>query len=248
MSKQIFLADQSVTIQKVVELTFMEEGYEVVAVGNGEEARRRLAELEPDVVIADVGLPEVSGYDLAREVKDSPRPVPVLLLVSTFQPFDDARFAACGADAHLRKPFDSQELLGLVGSLTGGAPADAGPAQAEATSAAPAAVEVAPPPAAAPLPPVSPEPAPVEPAPVEPPPSAEALGAEAPVALPPPSAEPPAAPPAGPLSDEDVERIARRVVELLGDEVLREVSWEVVPDLAEIVIKDRLQELESQLD
>jgi len=50
------------------------------------------------------------------------------------------------------------------------------------------------------------------------------------------------------LSDEEVDRIARRLVELLGDKVVRDVAWEVVPDLAEVVIKDRLRELESQVE
>jgi hypothetical protein len=66
--------------------------------------------------------------------------------------------------------------------------------------------------------------------------------------VPPPGVAQPAAAaaPAAGLSDADVDRIARRVVELMGDGVLREVAWEVVPDLAEVVIKDRLRELESQ--
>ena len=50
------------------------------------------------------------------------------------------------------------------------------------------------------------------------------------------------------LTDEDVERIARRVVELIGDQTVREISWDVIPDLAEIVIKDRIRELESQVE
>jgi hypothetical protein len=63
--------------------------------------------------------------------------------------------------------------------------------------------------------------------------------------------EPPAAASAdgrASLSDGDVDRIARRLAELLGDQVVREVAWEVVPDLAEVLIKDRLRQLESQVD
>jgi hypothetical protein len=52
----------------------------------------------------------------------------------------------------------------------------------------------------------------------------------------------------GRLSDEDVDRVARRVVELLGDRAVRDVAWEVIPDLAEVIIRDRLRELESQVE
>ena len=52
----------------------------------------------------------------------------------------------------------------------------------------------------------------------------------------------------GGLSDEDVDRIARRVIELMSDQTVREISWDVIPDLAEIVIKDRIRELENQVD
>ena len=57
-----------------------------------------------------------------------------------------------------------------------------------------------------------------------------------------------AAPANGALSDADVDRIARRVVELLGERLVREVAWEVIPDMAELVIKDRIRELERQLE
>jgi hypothetical protein len=75
--------------------------------------------------------------------------------------------------------------------------------------------------------------------------------APAELAAPPPATASPAtaaAPSNGSLSDADVDRIARRVVELIGEQAVREVAWEVVPDMAELVIKDRLRELERQLD
>ena len=67
---------------------------------------------------------------------------------------------------------------------------------------------------------------------------------------PPPAAEPPAAAHEGNgrLSEEDVERIARRVVELMGDKAVRDIAWEVIPDLAEVVIRSRLRELEAQVE
>ncbi|HEY6322940.1 MAG TPA: response regulator [Thermoanaerobaculia bacterium] len=152
MSRRILLADDSVTIQKVIELTFMDDDYEVRAVGNGDEALAMLTALTVDFVIADVHMPGASGYEVCRRSKQLRPEVPVLLLVGTFEPFDEAQARESGADSFLKKPFDSQELLGRVHELLGpataataataaGAPqpvgATAAPA-AQATSAAPA--------------------------------------------------------------------------------------------------------------
>lgn len=117
MSRTILLADDSVTIQKVIELTFMDENYEVVSLGNGSAALDYLDSGRPDIVIADVHMPGASGYEVCRKVKSSHPDVPVLLLVGTFEPFEEAEAEAAGADSYLKKPFDSQELMGLVKSL-----------------------------------------------------------------------------------------------------------------------------------
>lgn len=111
MSKRILLADDSVTIQKVVELTFLDEDFEVVSVSNGTQALARLEEGEPDLVIADVHMPGAGGLEVCRESKSRRPWIPVLLLVGTFEPFDPSEATAAGADAYLKKPFDSQELL-----------------------------------------------------------------------------------------------------------------------------------------
>jgi CheY-like chemotaxis protein len=134
MSRRILLADDSVTIQKVIELTFMDDDYEVRAVGNGDEALAMLTALKVDFVIADVHMPGATGYDVCRRSKQLQPQVPVLLLVGTFEPFDEAQARECGADSFLKKPFDSQELLGRVHDLLGGSQA---PAQAAAAPPAP---------------------------------------------------------------------------------------------------------------
>ena len=126
MGTRILLADDSVTIQKVVELTFMDEDYEVVAVRNGDEAIARLDEAQPSLVIADVHMPGANGYDVCRRVKQWRPGTPVLLLVGTFEPFQDDEAASAGADGHLKKPFDSQELLRRVEALLASAGAPAG--------------------------------------------------------------------------------------------------------------------------
>jgi CheY-like chemotaxis protein len=419
MKRRILLADDSVTIQKVIELTFMDEDYEVRAVSNGDEAVALLSEMKPDFVIADVHMPGANGYEVCRRAKALRPELPVLLLVGTFEPFDEAQAAAVGADSFLKKPFDSQELLQRVDELlaakaptiampvTAASPAvtpapAAHPAMAEpdwaampdlaAEAPAPRGVdfmgsaavpELAAEPSwgsfeldplspgvgadAAPAAhPASPEPfdhepsfslepdpgyqaeaepvfsledepafgvredvfgapselsldsldAPDSPAPAPrenhfladepaapaagfnwnaavPEPAPEALHVETPsvpawatppaepelrwsekeafvavpadAPLPEPAAaahEPapaheaaPAAAPAyaaqggnGRLSDDDVDRIARRVAELLGDKAIRDVAWEVIPDLAEVIIRDRLRELEGQVE
>ena len=141
MSRRILLADDSVTIQKVIELTFMDDDYEVRAVGNGDEAIAMLSALQVDFVIADVHMPGASGYEVCRRSKQLRPEVPVLLLVGTFEPFDEAQARECGAESFLKKPFDSQELLGRVHDLLGGT---AG-AAASSAAAQPAAVPAAPP-------------------------------------------------------------------------------------------------------
>ena len=243
MSKKILLADDSVTIQKVVELTFMDEGVTVVAVGNGSDAIARLAEVDPDVVIADVHMPGANGYEVSRRVKDLHPNLPVLLLVGTFEPFSKEEFAASGADSSMKKPFDSQELLREVTQMLERSPARAAVEAADEPLMEDAAWQLdeteAEPVPTTPMPVTPPAPAP------EPPPQA-ALLPTAPAAAA--ATAETAAAGNGTLSDADVDRIARRVVELIGDRVIREVSWEVIPDLAEVVIKDRLRELESQVE
>lgn len=413
MKRRILLADDSVTIQKVIELTFMDEDYEVRAVSNGDDAVKLLPEMKPDFVIADVHMPGANGYEVCRRSKALNPDVPVLLLVGTFEPFDEGQARAAGADSHLKKPFDSQELLQRVDELLAAKPAAPAPGPTPtgvadwAAQAPPAPRPLADwtaepppaPPAAAPTPPAAPavpdwmsqpaapsfgadtepglsapplpkfteepswgsfelepEPAPSpfaapppapaaaqpfdrepsfalepdpgyqaeaepvfsleqdeqafsiredvfgapselsfdeappqdrylpeEPAPVanefnwapEPEPAhpaepalhfAEPAAAAAPAwdvpepePVYPPAAGQPAYEPApahaahagngnGRLSDDDVDRIARRVVELLGDRTVRDVAWEVIPDMAEVIIRDRLRELESQVE
>ena len=282
MTRTILLADDSVTIQKVVELTFMDEDFRVVSVGNGSDAIDQLQEIRPDFVIADVHMPGADGYEVSQRTREALPATPVLLLVGTFESFDAERAAQVGASGHLKKPFDSQELLRRVRELLSG-PQPALPT-AEPRSVAPM---------PAPMPMAEEEqvvaleealwtPEPLEPAasatwrPAEPAPPAlgdwsleappattEWQATPEPVSAPEPEpyfrepepvaplAQPAASPAAafaGELSEADVDRIARRVIELLGDKVVRDVAWEVVPDLAEVILKARIRELEASVE
>ncbi len=122
MAKTILVADDSKTIQKAVELTFGSTEYQVVAVGDGQSALARIHEQRPDAVLADVAMPGLDGYDLCAQIKSDAATsgIPVLLLASAFDPFDDGRAAAAHADGHIKKPFDTQSLLTLVADATGG--------------------------------------------------------------------------------------------------------------------------------
>jgi len=124
MASRILLADDSITIQKVVNLTFADEGIEVVAVSNGDMAERRLAEVQPDLVLADIFMPGKNGYELCEAIKENSqfRNVPVVLLVGAFEPFDQTEARRVGADAHLTKPFESRTLVETVRRLISASP------------------------------------------------------------------------------------------------------------------------------
>lgn len=113
MTHKLLLVDDSVTIQKVVELLLSEEGFEVKITNNGEEALEALSLFTPDIVLADIEMPGINGYQLCEKIKMNPdtRHVPVILLAGAFEPIDEVSAGKAGADEHLVKPFESQELL-----------------------------------------------------------------------------------------------------------------------------------------
>jgi CheY-like chemotaxis protein len=379
MGYRILLADDSLTIQKVVELTFAGSDWELRTVGSGDKAAALLSEFSPDVVLADAVMPGLSGYDVCEAVKRLPDGlyVPVVMLTGTFEPFDRPRADRAGADAVVTKPFDSHALLDLVRDLTVkakeakaaappppppeppapepepppppsepgedttptgvgrilavGAPEPAGaPDALYATSAIPiftsgqleamrppVTPQPEPEPSSVPAPEIPPEPfreadvaIPLSELPTAPPAAYEVdlggleedvsrrdieadiaefersgrVSLSMPAFLPPPGepgidAGPVELPPLGgplpetggsdlevlaaraslgdltrlvgaggaadrPLADDEVERIARRVVEILGERIVRKVAWDVVPELAERLVRERLRELE----
>lgn len=119
MPKKILLADDSITIQKVVELTFSDGDYEVTAVNNGAKAIQKLSEMRPDIILSDIIMPEKNGYEVCEYVKSHPefRNIPVILLTGTFEPFDPDRADKAGCDAVVTKPFESQSLIHKVEEL-----------------------------------------------------------------------------------------------------------------------------------
>jgi len=305
MGGTILLADDSLTIQKVVELTFAESDHTVVAVGGGRELFERLASVNPDVILCDVMMPDMTGYDVCQALKSDPARlhIPVVLLTGTFEPFDRDRALAAGCDAIVTKPFEARELIDTVEQLIARSKAlaaDVGAMEMEGLGV-PEGVpaldftttgfdRMVPPPPAPPAPPeegieltaslakpapaaeggepatspfaLEPEPAVAEPpaggvpwdggaeaAPVEEPPAPPVVPEPAPVAEPATApAETAPTPTAVPgefeLSDEQIDRIARRVVELASAQ-LEKIAWEVIPDMAEMIVRQRIRELEE---
>jgi CheY-like chemotaxis protein len=134
MKKKILVADDSLTIQKVVELTFADTDYRLTCVGNGRLALEKVREERPDVILADVVMPEKNGYEVCEEIKKNPATatIPVILLAGTFEPFDRGRATDLGCDAIISKPFDSRELYRKVEALVASRPT--APAPNSATS------------------------------------------------------------------------------------------------------------------
>ena len=119
MAARILVADDSVTIQKVVELTFSKEDFVLVQARNGEEAIRKAKEQRPDLVLLDLVMPDKNGYEVCAALRKEPalRTVPILLLTGTFEAFDKNKGFQAGANDFITKPFESQALISKVKQL-----------------------------------------------------------------------------------------------------------------------------------
>jgi CheY-like chemotaxis protein len=119
MGQKILLADDSITIQKVIELTFTDEDFELHTVGNGQKAIEEIRTVKPDIVLCDIIMPEKSGYEVCEHIKtsDDLKHIPVLLLTGAFEPFDQERAKKAGCDGFLAKPFEPQTLISKVKEL-----------------------------------------------------------------------------------------------------------------------------------
>jgi len=336
MKRKIFVADDSITIQKVVELTFSEGNYEVVCAASGAQAIQRIEEMQPDIALLDIIMPEGNGYDVCAHIKRNERIgwMPVLLLTGTFEPFDEIRAKDAGANGHITKPFESRSLLARVEELLAAHPRPGQtPGQSARKEMAPGPQPGAPSPHAGPDPPsaqtlrinasdlfaqvpagtaaprtgpasmAAPAPRPLPAWPdatrsdrVEPP-----ARAQTPPSAPPrgepgasqpsqkrvsPRAEPRTVAPSAESSratstsapssggsmttdprperssegggngsaghvvvpPESIERAVREAVAGISEKIVREVAWEVVPDLAESIIRRRIRELEEKVD
>jgi CheY-like chemotaxis protein len=116
---RILLADDSPHAQRMGERILREEGFEVVSLTDGNAALLRLADVDPDLILADVFLPGKSGFELCRYVKGNPRfkHVRVVLTAGLLEPFDEDEAKRAGCDAILKKPFEASKVVGTIEPL-----------------------------------------------------------------------------------------------------------------------------------
>ena len=108
----ILVADDSVTMRRILELTFAGEDAQVLAVDSGDAAIAKASELQPDVILVDASMP-TDGYKVAAAVRGTPglERTAVIVLASQKNPFDEAKGKASGVDDHVIKPFDTQHVI-----------------------------------------------------------------------------------------------------------------------------------------
>src|SRR5687767_8292609 len=119
--RTLLLADDNVTVQRVIALTFAKEPVRVVTASDGHQAMDRVVVDRPDIVLAGTTLPQVNGYDLARFVKGKAglKHVPVLLLSGAFETVDEAQLKSSGANGVIEKPVEPTTVISRVKELLG---------------------------------------------------------------------------------------------------------------------------------
>ena len=122
MARTVLVADDSPTHQRRAYGILTGEGLEVVTVSNGVAAIKKLSALKPALVLADVSMPGRDGYEVCEFVKNSPElaQIPVLLIVSDLEPFDEARAQRARANGRIKKPFGQEELVAVVNRFIAG--------------------------------------------------------------------------------------------------------------------------------
>lgn len=226
MTIRLLVADDSVTIQKIVSLAFSGEDVAIKAVSDGDSAMEALREMKPDLVLADVFMPGCSGYQVCERIKEDPATagIPVVLLVGTFEPFDESEAARVKCDGFLTKPFDTSELIRTVHELV----------KKESMSNAAVDVEARPQESGA-----RGESRVISGSVME-----SFLGKDRILDIIDPEAVAPATvvSSVSTLSDEQINLIVDRVIRKMSADAIREVAWEVVPELSESIIRSTLRE------
>ncbi len=117
--KRILVVDDEIYIVHILEFSLTMEGYDVITAADGEEALRRVEEDEPDLVVLDIMMPRMDGYEVCRRLREDPatRNLPVILLSAKGRPMDRDLGLDAGADDYIVKPFSPRRLLEKIREL-----------------------------------------------------------------------------------------------------------------------------------
>jgi len=247
LTKTLLAVEDSKTMRKVLGITFANDEFEAVLAESPQQAISQLDQLRPDMVLLDVTLGEVNGYDLCRQVKSRAPGTPVMILSSRQQPYDPVRGAEVQADDFIDKPFDTQQMRDKVKKLVaqnGSVRAPAKAAPAAAAPARPAPIPRTPPPAMPPPPVGGRAQAPVTAAPA----ARSAVSSGVASHTPAPSIAAQAISQNGAALRQRLEGLdltpeQTQAILTLSREVIEKVVWEVVPVLAETLIKEEIARL-----
>ena len=121
MAKKILIADDEPNIVVSLEFLMKQKGYVVKVVDNGKDALEAIGAFGPDLILLDVMMPQMSGYDLCQRVRENPAwaAIRIVMLSAKGRDIEVTKGMAVGADAYLTKPFSTKELLAKVGELLG---------------------------------------------------------------------------------------------------------------------------------
>lgn len=125
----VLIADDSVTIQKVFELAFEGEDIDIMVASDGKSALSMALNEKPDMIIADVNMPEMDGFELCQAIKKNPdtNSIPVYMLSSALDDFDEAKAKKVGASGRFEKPFRSEDMVRQVMEAINATVGGAGP-------------------------------------------------------------------------------------------------------------------------
>lgn len=116
MGKKILIADDEPNIIASLEFLMRQKGYEVRVAGNGAEALAAVAEFGPDLMLLDVMMPQMSGFDVCQKVRANPewQRIKIIMLSAKGREAEVSKGLAVGADAYVTKPFSTKELVARV--------------------------------------------------------------------------------------------------------------------------------------
>ena len=119
MVKKVLIADDEPNIVVSLEFLMKQRGYEVRIVANGEDALRAVGEFGPDLILLDVMMPRMNGYDVCQKVRENPawQHIRIIMLSAKGRDVEVNKGIAVGADAYVTKPFSTKDLIAKVGEM-----------------------------------------------------------------------------------------------------------------------------------